>query len=96
MRADDSGGQCANVDELDCSGSRGHHVDSSRQPFDCWNPGTWVPHIGPITQGPIIGTEYIGTLIGSPSLIYGRGFTMAIISNSIRDMFMQSIHVQQS
>ena len=62
----------------------------------CWNPGTWVPQIGPITQGPIIGTEYIGTLIGSPSLIYGRGFTMAIISNNIRDMFMQSIHVQQS
>ena len=59
----------------------------------CWNPGTWVPKIGPITQGPIIRTEYIGTLIGSPSLIYGRGFTMAIISNNIRDMFMRSIHV---
>ena len=61
----------------------------------CWNPGTWVPQIEPITQGPIIGTEYIGTLIGSPSLIYGRGFTMAIISNNIRDMCMQSTHVQQ-
>ena len=59
-----------------------------------WNMGT-IPKIGPITQGLIIGTEYIGTLIESPSLIYGRGFTMAIISNNIRDMFMQSIHVQQ-
>ena len=61
----------------------------------CWNPGIWVPKIGPITQGPIIGTEYIGTLIGSPRLSYARGFTMTIISNNIRDMFMQSIHVQQ-
>ena len=59
----------------------------------CWNPGTWVPKIGPITQDPIIGTEYTRTLIGSPSLIYGRGFTMATISNSIRDMFMSSSHV---
>ena len=28
----------------------------------CWNPGTWVPQIGPITQGPIIGPEYIDML----------------------------------
>ena len=54
----------------------------------CWNPGTWVPKVGPITQGPIIGTEYIGTLIWSPSLIYGRGFTMAIISNNICNMLI--------
>ena len=59
----------------------------------CWNPGTWVPKIGPITQGPIIGTAYTRTLIGRPSLIYGRGFTIAIISINIRDMFMRSIHV---
>ena len=72
-------------------------LEASREDWsddkDCWNPGTWVPQIGPITQGPIFGTEYIGTLIGSPRLIYGRGFTMAIISNNIRDMFMRSIHV---
>ena len=41
----------------------------------CWNPGTWVPKIGPITQGPIIRTEHTRTRVGSPSLIYGRGFT---------------------
>ena len=27
----------------------------------CWNPGTWVLKIGLITQGPIVGTEYIDT-----------------------------------
>ena len=42
------------------------------QEVSYWNPGTWVPKIGPITQGPIIGTEYIGTLIRTPSLIYIR------------------------
>ena len=55
---------------------------------DMLNAGTWVLKIGPITQGPIIGTEHTRTRVGSPSLIYGRGFTMAIISNNIRDMLV--------
>ena len=44
----------------------------ARQRDYCWNPGTWVSQIEPITQGLFIGPEHIGTLFGNLILIYGR------------------------